>query len=125
MPRAINNVASRKRRKKILKMAKGFYSGRRKLFRNAKETVRRGLRYAYRDRRNRKRDFRRLWIIRINAATRTEGMSYNRFMNGLKLAGVEVDRKVLADLAVRDPGTFATFVNQAKQALEKTKSAVI
>jgi large subunit ribosomal protein L20 len=125
MPRAINNVASRKRRKKILKMAKGFYSGRRKLFRNAKETVRRGLRYAYRDRRNRKREFRRLWIIRINAATRTEGMSYNRFMNGLKLAGVEVDRKVLADLAVRDPGTFATFVNQAKQALEKTKSAVI
>ena len=125
MPRAINNVASRKRRKKILKMAMGFYSGRRKLFRNAKETVRRGLRYAYRDRRNRKRDFRRLWIIRINAATRTEGISYNRFINGLKLAGVEVDRKVLADLAVRDPGTFATFVNQAKQALEKTKSAVI
>jgi len=115
MPRAINNVASRKRRKKILKMAKGFYSGRRKLFRNAKETVRRGLRYAYRDRRTRKRDFRRLWIIRINAATRIEGMSYNRFINGLKLAGVEVDRKVLADLAVQDPGTFATFVNQANR----------
>jgi len=125
MPRAINNVASRKRRKKILKMAKGFYSGRRKLFRNAKETVRRGLRYAYRDRRCKKRDFRRLWITRINAATRIEGMSYNRFINGLKLAGVEVDRKVLADIAVQDPGTFATFVNQAKQALEKTKSAVI
>jgi len=125
MPRAINNVASRKRRKKILKMAKGAYSGRRKLFQNAKETVRRGLRYAYRDRRNKKRDFRRLWITRINAATRIEGMSYNRFINGLKLAGVEVDRKLLADLAVQDPGTFATFVNQAKQALEKTKSAVV
>jgi large subunit ribosomal protein L20 len=93
MPRAINNVASRRRRKKILKQAKGSYAGRSRLFQNAKETVMRALRYAYRDRRVKKRDFRRLWITRINAATRMEGMSYNRFMNGLKLAGIDVDRR--------------------------------
>jgi large subunit ribosomal protein L20 len=93
MPRAINNVASRRRRKKILKQAKGAYAGRSRLFQNAKETVMRGLRYAYRDRRVKKRDFRRLWITRINAATRMEGMSYNRFMNGLKIAGIDVDRR--------------------------------
>lgn len=122
MPRAINNVASRRRRKKILKQAKGAYSARSRLYQNAKETVMRGLRYAYRDRRVRKRDFRRLWITRINAATRMEGMSYNRFMNGLKLAGVDVDRRTLADLAVLDPTAFVAFVNQAKDALSKIQS---
>jgi len=96
MPRAKNNVASRQRRKKVLKAVKGAFSGRRKLFQNAKETMRKGLMYAYRDRRVRKRDFRRLWIARINAATRNEGISYNRFINGLKIAGVEVDRRTLA-----------------------------
>ena len=121
MPRAINNVASRQRRKKVLKQAKGAYSGRHRLFQNAKETVRRGLRYAFRDRRARKRDFRRLWIARINAATRSEGLSYNRFINGLKLAGIEVDRRTLADLAVQDHNAFMAFVNQAKEALNKAR----
>ncbi|MBN1903337.1 50S ribosomal protein L20 [Candidatus Sumerlaeota bacterium] len=123
MPRAINNVASKRRRKKILKQAKGAYAGRSRLFPNAKETVMRGLRYAYRDRRVKKRDFRRLWITRINAATRMEGMSYNRFMNGLKLAGVEVDRRTLADMAVSDPPAFAAFVNQAKDALDRVQAS--
>ncbi len=121
MPRATNSVASRRRRKKILKQASGAYGGRSRLFQNAKETVRRALRYAYRDRRVRKRDFRRLWIIRINAATRMEGMSYNRFINGLKLAGIEVDRRTLAELAVKDRDVFVTFVNRAKEALEKNR----
>jgi large subunit ribosomal protein L20 len=114
MPRAINNVASRRQ-------AKGSYAGRSRLFQNAKETVMRALRYAYRDRRVKKRDFRRLWITRINAATRMEGMSYNRFMNGLKLAGIDVDRRTLADLAVSDPSAFVSFVNQAKDALTKSQ----
>ena len=122
MPRAINNVASRRRRKKILKQAKGFYAGRSRLFQNAKETVQRALRYAYRDRRTKKRDFRRLWITRINAATRMEGMSYNRFINGLKLAGVEVDRRTLAELAVYDKPCFDAFVNQAKEALANSQN---
>ena len=121
MPRAKNNVASRQRRKKVLKAVKGAFSGRRKLFQNAKETMRKGLMYAYRDRRVRKRDFRRLWIARINAATRNEGISYNRFINGLKIAGVEVDRRTLAELAVRDPNTFNAFVIQAKEALARPK----
>lgn len=120
MPRSTNNVASRRRRKKVLKAAKGAYGGRSRLFQNAKETVRRGLQYAYRDRRVRKREFRRLWITRINAASRQEGLSYNRFMNGLKKAGVEVDRKMLAELAVNDPAAFTAFVNQAKDALGQT-----
>ena len=122
MPRAINNVASRKRRKKTLKQAKGAYAGRSRLFQNAKETVMRALRYAYRDRRVKKRDFRRLWITRINAATRIEGMSYNRFMNGLKLAGVDVDRRSLAELAISDASAFQAFVNQAKEALSKAQA---
>ena len=121
MPRTTNSVASRRRRKKILKQASGAYGGRSRLFQNAKETVRRALRYAYRDRRTRKRDFRRLWIVRINAATRMEGISYNSFINGLKLAGIEVDRRTLAELAVKDRGTFVTFVNHAKEALEENQ----
>jgi large subunit ribosomal protein L20 len=119
MPRATSGPATRQRRKKVLKQAKGYYSGRRKLFKNAKETVRRALQYAYRDRRQRKRDFRRLWIARINAAARPNGLSYSRFINGLKLAGVSVDRKVLADLAVQDVAAFDKFIQLAKEALEK------
>jgi large subunit ribosomal protein L20 len=119
MPRVTNAPATRRRRKRMLKRAQGYYSGRSRLFKNAKETVRRALRYAYRDRRQRKREFRRLWIARINAATRLNGLSYSRFINGLKLAGVEVDRKVLADLAVTDSQTFNAYVAAAKEALQK------
>jgi len=122
MPRAINNVASRRRRKKVLKQAKGAYGGRSRLFQNAKETVKRALQYAYRDRRRRKRDFRRLWITRINAATRLEGMSYNHFINGLKRAGIEVDRRTLAELAVEDRNAFNRFIQQAKEALSSEKA---
>lgn len=118
MPRATNNPASRRRRKKILNRAKGFYSGRRKLLRNANETVRRALRYAFRDRRARKRDFRRLWIARINAATRASDLPYSKFMAGLRVAGVEVDRKVLADLAVHDAEAFNEYVKLARTALD-------
>jgi large subunit ribosomal protein L20 len=118
MPRATNNPASRQRRKKVLKRAKGFYSGRRKLFQNAKETVRRALRYAYRDRRARKRDFRRLWIARINAAVRAGDMKYSEFMAGLHAAGVEVDRKMLAELAISDPPAFAEYMKTAQAALQ-------
>jgi large subunit ribosomal protein L20 len=121
MPRAANVPETRRRRQRILKQAQGYYSGRSRLFKNAKETIRRALRYAYRDRRQRKREFRRLWIARINAATRLNGLSYSRFINGLKLAGVEVDRKILADLAVNDIQAFSEFVNTAKKALEEQR----
>jgi len=107
----------RKRHKKILKMAKGFYSGRRKHFRKAKEQVERSLVYAFRDRKQKKRDFRKLWIVRINAACRLNDISYSRFINGLKKAGIELDRKILADLAMNEPETFAKLVEQAKAAL--------
>lgn len=117
MPRAINNVASRRRRKKVLKQAKGNYSGRRKLFQNAKETVKRGLVYAYRDRRQRKREFRRLWIARINAAARANDISYSRLINGLSKANVTIDRKMMADLAVNDSAAFSQIVETAKAAL--------
>lgn len=117
MPRATNNPASRRRRKKILDRAEGYYSGRRKLFQNAKETVKRALRYAYRDRRQRKREFRMLWIARINAATRSADLPYSRFMQGLRAAGVEVNRKMLAEMAVRQPDVFAQYVKIAQDAL--------
>lgn len=116
MPRVKKAVKSRQRRKKILEMAKGYRGGRSKLVRTAKETVQRALVYAYRDRKARKRDFRRLWIMRINAAARQHGMSYGRFMDGLKKAQVALDRKVLAGLAVHDPNAFAELVALAKQA---------
>ncbi len=103
MPRATNKVARHKRKKKIKEQAKGQYGGRSKLYRPARNAVERGWSYAYRDRRQRKRDFRRLWITRINAGARQHDLSYSRFINGLKTAGVELNRKVLADLAVRDP----------------------
>jgi large subunit ribosomal protein L20 len=123
MPRATNNPASRRRRKKVLKLAKGYYSGRRKLFQNANETVKRALAYAYRDRKVKKREFRQLWIARINAATRQADLPYSRFMAGLRLAGIEVDRKILSDLAITDPASFNKYVEVAKEALDKKQPA--
>ncbi len=110
------------RRKKILKQAKGFYGGKSRNFRVAKEAVERSLLFAYRDRRNRKRDFRRLWIVRINAGARLNGLSYNRFMHGLLKAGCEVNRKILADLAVRDPEGFAELAKVAQAALDPAEA---
>ena len=114
MTRATNNVAAHRRKKKVLNQAKGYYGGRSKLLRTAKETVNRSLVYAYRDRKRRKRDFRRLWIIRINAAARLFGLSYSLFMSGLKKAGVALDRKNLADIAARDLDTFGKLAEVAK-----------
>lgn len=116
MPRAKGGFTTRRRRKKILKLAKGYWGRKSKVFRPANEQVLKSLSYAYRDRRNRKRDFRRLWISRINAGARQHGMSYSRMMHGLKVAGVQVNRKILADLAVSDPNAFAELVSVAKQA---------
>jgi len=115
MPRATNNVAAHRRHRKVLKAARGNYGGRSKLYRTAKETVQKGLVYAYRDRRNKKRLFRQLWIIRINAAARQNGLSYSVFMDGLKKAGVALNRKMLADLAVRDSLAFARLAEMAKK----------
>ena len=106
---------ARRRRKKVLKLAKGFRGGRSKLFRTAAHAVDKALMYAYRDRRVRKRDFRRLWIARINAAVRMNNLSYSKFIHGLKLAGIELDRKVLAELAVSDPSGFSRITNLASQ----------
>ena len=117
MPRAVSNVPRLKRKKQILKHAKGAFGARSKLWKAAKENVERGWKYAYRDRKNKKRDFRRLWIVRINAGARQHDMSYSVFMNGLKLAGIEVDRKILADLAVREPEAFAAIAEAARAAL--------
>ena len=108
---------ARKRRKKILKLAKGYRGGRSKLFRTATDAVDKALMYAYRDRRVRKRDFRRLWILRINAAARMNNLSYSKFIHGLKLAGVELDRKVLAELAISDPSGFAQIAGLASEQL--------
>jgi large subunit ribosomal protein L20 len=108
---------ARRRRKKVLKLAKGFRGGRSKLFRTAADAVDKALMYAYRDRRQRKRDFRRLWIARINAAARLNNLSYSKFVHGLKLAKVDLDRKVLADLAIADPAGFAKIVELAAQKL--------
>ncbi|MCZ6887619.1 MAG: 50S ribosomal protein L20 [Gammaproteobacteria bacterium] len=116
MPKVRSNVARLKRKKKIMQAAKGGRGGRSKLYKSAKENVERGLRYAYRDRRRRKRDFRRLWIIRINAAARIHDLSYSRFMSGLRKAGVDINRKMLADLAVRDPAAFGELAEVAKSA---------
>ncbi|MGB2697063.1 MAG: 50S ribosomal protein L20 [Candidatus Zixiibacteriota bacterium] len=114
MPRATHKVASRRRRKKILKKARGYYGARSKLYRTAKETVNRALVYAYRDRRQKKRDFRRLWIVRINAASRLCGLSYSLFLQGLKRNGINLDRKSLAEIAVKDSQTFAQLAQLAK-----------
>lgn len=114
MPRARGGPRKARRRKKILKQARGYVGGRRRLFRTAKETVLRAGVFAYRDRRQKKRRFRSLWIIRINAAARTLGLSYSALMNGLKKAGVALDRKILADLATKDPAAFAKLAETAK-----------
>jgi len=114
MPRVKRGVAARKRRNRILNEAKGYYGARSKLFKTAREAVERGWRYAYRDRKQRKRTFRALWITRINAAARENGLSYSRLINGLKLANVEVDRKILAQLAVSDPQAFGALADLAK-----------
>jgi large subunit ribosomal protein L20 len=117
MPRVKTNVASRRKRKKILKQARGYRGGRSKLICSARETVERALQYAYRDRRNKKRTMRRLWILRINAACRLNGMSYNRFIQGLKRGNVDINRKMLADMAVNDPRSFSKLTDVAKQSL--------
>lgn len=117
MPRAKSSVVSRNRHKKILKLAKGFRGSRSKLYRVANQNVMRALAFAYRDRKAKKRDFRKLWIARINAAARMNGISYSRLINGLKQAGVEVNRKILADLAVNDAPSFGQLVEVAKAKL--------
>ena len=117
MPRAVNGTVSRKRRKKILKMAKGYRSVRSTAFRKAREAVEHGLCYAYRDRKNCKREFRRLWIARINAAVRAEGMNYSQFMYGLKKADIQVDRKMLSDLAINNQETFKSLTQTAREQL--------
>jgi large subunit ribosomal protein L20 len=116
MARVKRGVMVRKRHNKLLKEASGYQGSRSRRIRVARQTVMKALSYAYRDRRNKKRDFRRLWIIRINAAARQHGISYSRLINGLKLAGIDLDRKILADMAVRDPDGFRSVVEQAQRA---------
>ncbi len=119
MPRVKGGTVTRKRRKKVLKLAKGYYGSKHTLFKVANQQVMKSLMYAYRDRRQKKRDFRKLWITRINAAARMNGLSYSRLMHGLKLAGIEVNRKMLADLAIADAVAFTELANTAKKHLEK------
>ncbi len=116
MPRVKRGVASSRRRKRIMKQAKGYSGSRSSTFKVARESVEKALQYAYRDRKQRKREFKKLWIVRINAAAREHGITYSRFMNGLKKAEIELDRKVLAQLAVEDPTAFAKLVEAAKAA---------
>ena len=115
--RVKTGVVRTRRHKRLLKQARGFYSGRRKHFRKAKEQLERSLVYAYRDRRQKKRDFRRLWIVRINAASRLNGMTYSTFMHGLKLANIELDRKILADMAMNAPESFTKVADASKAAV--------
>ncbi|QOY54548.1 50S ribosomal protein L20 [Candidatus Sulfurimonas marisnigri] len=117
MPRVKTGVVRRRRHKKILKLAKGFYSGRRKHYRKAKEQIERSLVYAHRDRKQKKRDFRSLWIVRINAAARLNGMNYSTFINGLHKSGIELDRKILADMAMNDAAAFTAVATASKAAL--------
>lgn len=117
MPRVKRGTKARRRRKKVLKLAKGYFGAKSKLFRPANQAVMRSLQYAYRDRRAKKRDFRKLWITRINAAARKDGLSYSRLIHGLKQANVEIDRKMLADMAVRDENSFSELVTLAKKEL--------
>jgi large subunit ribosomal protein L20 len=118
MSRTTNAVARHKRHKKVLKAAKGNFGGRRKLYTVASETVKKAMEYQYRDRRNKKRNFRALWITRINAAVRENGMTYSAFISGLTKAGVQLDRKVLADLAIKDPAAFGKVVEAARKGLQ-------
>ena len=117
MARVKTSVASRKRRKKTLKLAKGYYGAKHKLYRVAKQQVMKSYMYAYRDRKQKKRNFRKLWITRINAAARMNGLSYSKFMHGLTLANIDLNRKVLADIAVNDPAGFTALTEQVKDAL--------
>ena len=119
MARIKRGVTARARHKKVLKLAKGYYGARRKVFRVAKQAVEKAMQYNFRDRKNRKRTFRALWIQRINAAAREHGLTYGRFIDGLTKAGIEVDRKVLADIAVKDNAAFKALVDQAQAALPK------
>ena len=116
MPRSVNHVASRAKRKKILKLTRGYYGARKNVWTVAKNTWEKGLTYAYRDRKAKKRNFRALWIQRINAAARLEGLSYSKLMGALHKAGIEINRKVLADLAMNNPAAFRAIVLQAKNA---------
>lgn len=118
MARVKSSPASRKRRKKTLKLAKGYYGAKHKLYRVAKQQVMKSYMYAYRDRKQKKRNFRKLWITRINAAARMNGLSYSKFMHGLKLADIDLNRKVLADIAVNDEEAFAALTDQVKEALK-------
>ena len=117
MPRATSTPARLRRKKQIMKAARGAFGARSKLWKPAKETVERGWRYAYRDRKNKKREFRRLWIVRINAAAHLHDMTYSKLINGLHLAGIEIDRKSLADIAVHDPESFGALADKARSAL--------
>jgi large subunit ribosomal protein L20 len=117
MPRSTSAPARNKRKKKIFKVAKGYFGGRKNLYRVAKDAVEKGWEHAYRDRKKKKRNFRSLWIARINAAVREHDLSYSRFISGLKEAGIELDRKALADLAVRNPEAFGAVVSRAKEGL--------
>ncbi|MCM3002756.1 50S ribosomal protein L20 [Priestia koreensis] len=119
MPRVKGGTVTRKRRKRVLKLAKGYYGSKHTLYKVANQQVMKSLMYAYRDRRQKKRDFRKLWITRINAAARMNGLSYSRLMHGLKLAGIEVNRKMLADLAIADEKAFAELASAAKKNLDK------
>jgi large subunit ribosomal protein L20 len=123
MPRVKRSVHARKKRRKVLEQAKGYWGLKKSSYRYAKEQVEHSLVYAYRDRKNKKRTFRQLWIIRINAAARANGLSYNQFIAGLREAGIELDRKSLAELAVSDPAAFTVVAEQAKAGLEKAKAA--
>ena len=122
MARVKRGVTTHARHKKIIKMAAGYRGRAKNCFRTAIQSVEKGLQYAYRDRRNRKREFRALWIQRINAGVRQFGLTYSQFMNGVNKAGIEVDRKILADLAVREPETFKSIVNQAQSAIAQAQS---
>lgn len=119
MARVKGGTVARKRRKKILKLAKGYYGSKHRLYKTANEQVMKSLQYAYRDRRQRKRDFRKLWITRINAAARMNGLSYSKFMHGLKLAEIDINRKMLADIAISDANAFTQIADLAKAAMAK------
>ena len=119
MPRVKGGTVTRRRRNRVLKLAKGYYGAKSKLFKTAKQALMKSYMYAYRDRRQKKRDFRKLWIARINAAARLNGLSYSKLMHGLKLAGIEMNRKMLADLAVNDAAAFTVLADKAKEALAK------
>jgi len=123
MPRVKGGPKTRQRRKKVLKMAKGYVAGRGRLYRTAVDAVHRALAYSYRHRRTKKRDFRRLWITRINAAARIHGLSYSRLMDALRKAHIELDRKILAELAVSDPGAFSKIAEKAKASIQKGASS--